>query len=298
MKNSWRLLLLRSYSRPPRHISASFSHSQVPSSPNPHTFRSFSSFIHKHSHHHTFPLTSDSELTNPRKSANPGTRSFSSEVALEDKDLDHVVITDIFSKPRDFDEIKKELESSNIILSYELVLKVLQNLESSPDVARRFFDWVSRAESERLSSKTYNSMLGTLGVNGFVEEFWDLVEVMKKKGFGVSKGVYVKVLEKFEKEGLISDLEKLRGVFASGSMDNSVEKVCSRVCKIIRSELWGDDVEVQLRDLKVIFTSDLVKMVSENLGTEPMKALIFFRWVEESGLFKHDEQTYNAMVRF
>ena len=40
-------------------------------------------------------------------------------------------------------------------------------------------------------------MLGILGVNGFVKEFWDLFEVMNKKGYGISKGVQNKVLERF-----------------------------------------------------------------------------------------------------
>nr|POF27016.1 pentatricopeptide repeat-containing protein, mitochondrial [Quercus suber] len=41
----------------------------------------------------------------------------------------------------------------------------------------------------------------------------------------------------------------------------------------------------------------MVKMVLENVGVEPTKALIFFRWVEESRLFKPDERTYNAVAK-
>ncbi|KAH7554367.1 hypothetical protein JRO89_XS12G0179500 [Xanthoceras sorbifolium] len=100
------------------------------------------------------------------------------------------------------------------------------------NVARRFFHWVSQRENERLTSKSYNLMLRILG----------------------SK----------------SDLDKLNGIFAAGSIDNSIEKVSTRVCKIIRIE---------------------------NLGDEPSKALIFFRWVEDHGLVKHDEMSYNAMAR-
>lgn len=237
------------------------------------------------------------DSTELRKFSGPWPRSFSSEIALEDEGLDHVAFIDIFSKQRGFDEIKNDVGSSEIVVSHDLVLKVLENLESNPEVARRVFDWVLRAESERLSSKSYNLMLGILGGNGLVSEFWDLVEAMKKKGYGVSKAAYAKALEKFEKEELMSDLEKLRGLYASGSIDRSTEKICSRVCKIIRSELWGDNVEGQLQNLEVTFSSDLVAMVLENLGPEPMKALMFFRWLEESHLIKHDEKTYNALLR-
>ena len=291
MRNQWRLLLLRTHHRSPFSISHIFSHFPVKSDHSSQTLRFLSSFLHGHAYHYTIDST---EL---RKFRTPRSRRFSSELALEDKGLDHDVFADFFSKPRGSDEIKNEVESSKIVVSHELVLKVLENLESNPEVARRVFDWVLRAESERLSSKSYNLMLGILGSNGFVSEFWDLVEAMKKKGYGVSKAAYVKALEKFEKEELTSDLGKLRGLYASGSIDNSTEKICSRVCKIIRSELWGDNVEGQLKNLEVAFSSDLVAMALENLGPEPIRALIFFRWVEESNLIKHDEKTYNAMLR-
>ncbi|KAE8701114.1 Myosin-H heavy chain isoform 1 [Hibiscus syriacus] len=137
---------------------------------------------------------------------------------------------------------------------------------STPDVARKIFNWVLETDGERLSSKSYNRMLGILGVNGLVEEFWGLVDVMKKKGYEVSGAVRDRVALTFEKEGLESDLEKLRRVFASGLTDNSVEKVCSRMCKIIKNQLWGDDVEERLLDLN-------------------------------RGLVKHDERSYNAMAR-
>ena len=41
----------------------------------------------------------------------------------------------------------------------------------------------------------------------------------------------------------------------------------------------------------------MVKMVLENVGVEPTKVLIFFRWLEKSGLFKHGEWTYNVVAK-
>ncbi|KAB1211091.1 hypothetical protein CJ030_MR6G018077 [Morella rubra] len=292
MRHQWRLLLLR-----PRHLlrsqihsSGQSSHFQVLSNPNLRLPHSLTSLFHCTASQPIF----DSQFTNQ---TTPISRRFSSEPAFEEVDSDHIVIADIFAKPKGVDDARKELELSDVVVSHELILRVLKKLESSPDVAKRFFDWVLESDSERLSSKSYNSMLGILGVNGFVEEFWDLVEAMKKKGYGISKGVQNKILEKFEKDGLDSDVEKLRDVYASGSVDNSVEKVCSRVCKTVRSDVWGDDVERRLQELGVTYSSDMVKMVVENVGVEPTKALIFFRWIEESDLFKHNEHTYNAMAR-
>lgn len=286
MRHPWqRMLLLRAHLRSSPHVLAQSSYSQVHSQPN------LTSLFHTDT---LRPKFLNSHLLNPR---NPISRNLSSEPALEVKDSDHGVIADIFSRPRDVDDIRKDLKLNNVVISHEFVLTVLRSLESSPDVARRFFDWVLSCEGERLSSKSYNSMLSILGVNGSVKEFWDLVDVMKKKGYGVRNWVHDRVLEKFDKDGLKGDAEKLRAVFASGSTDNSLEKVCSRVCRIVRNEVWSDDVERQIRDLNVAFSSDLVKMVLENLGTEPTKALIFFRWMEEAELLKHDQQTYNAVAR-
>lgn len=270
MKNQCRLLLLRSQ----HHIST---HS-IPTS------RFFSS----HPPHFLTPQIQNSQ--------NPSFfRHFSS--SLQQKDADQVaILTNVFSKPlATNDQITLEVDTNDILVTHDLILSVLKTLNASPDVARKFFDWVSEAQSDKLSSKSYNFMLGVLGVNGLVNEFWDLVGIMKKKGYGVHKGTYAKISEKFES----GELDKLKELFASGSAgnSNSVQNLCSRVCNVIGNEVWGDDVEKKLRDLNLAFSSDLIEMVLENLAVEPNKALIFFRWVEESGLFKHEERTYNSMAR-
>lgn len=296
MRHPWRFLLVRKYSRSPHRlptISQVLSTSVPP--PRTHSFHHIS--LHSH---FTNPFNMLKELSVLNyKNTTFSYRSFSSEADVEQKDPDPVLVTvtDIFTRFSDRNDIERELESNSVVLNHEMVLKVLRSLESSPDLARRCFDWVLETDGERLSSKSYNRMLGILGANGLVEEFWGLVDAMKKKGYGISGGARDRVAAKFEKEGLDGDLERLRGVFASGSVDNSTEKICSRVCKIIRSELWGDDVEKRLRDLNVTFANDLVKMVLENLALEPAKALIFFRWIEECGLVKHNEDSYNAMAR-
>ncbi|GJT85351.1 pentatricopeptide repeat-containing protein [Tanacetum coccineum] len=140
-----------------------------------------------------------------------------------------------------------------------------------------------------------------LGGYGLVNEFWELVDVMAKRGYGVKKGASVRAMEKFVDMGLDGDVEKLKALFKLGSGDGvgdvSVERVGARVSKVVRGEPWGEAVEKKLLDMGVVFTSVLVKLVLENLGTDGNKAVIFFRWVEESGLFKHDEATYNALVR-
>ncbi|CAA2990699.1 pentatricopeptide repeat-containing At3g02490, mitochondrial-like [Olea europaea subsp. europaea] len=231
--------------------------------------------------------------------------SSSSELAEESKStLDQAVLllTDIFAKPgKSNDEIKIDLDSNNVDVTHDLVLSVLENSSATPDAAKRVFDWVLESKSKKLSSKSYNLMLGILGSNGFVNEFWDMVGIMKQKGYGVSKGTYAKVFENFEKDELYDEVDKLNKLFSCGSAgnksSNAEEEVCQRVCKIVKQEVWGDDVEKQLRELNVEFSSNLVSAVLESLEVEPNKGLIFFRWIEESGLLKHNEQTFNAMAR-
>lgn len=177
------------------------------------------------------------------------------------------------------------------------MIHFLGKADSNADVARRFFNWVLETHPERLSSKSYNAMLCVLGTNGYVDEFWDLVSVMKKKGYGVSKGVKERVLECFEKGGMDRDVSRLNALFDSGSIDNSNEKKCLRVSRIVKNNVWSDEVENQIRDLGVIWSRGAVKFLLESLGSEPSKALIFFRWLEEGGVFKHDGCTYNVMAR-
>ena len=72
-----------------------------------------------------------------------------------------------------------------------------------------------------------------MGDNGFVKEFWDLFEVMNKKGYRISKGVQNKVLERFQKDGLGGDVEKLKVVYASGLVGNSMEKVVQSCVRLL-----------------------------------------------------------------
>ncbi|KAK4417536.1 Pentatricopeptide repeat-containing protein, mitochondrial [Sesamum alatum] len=218
-----------------------------------------------------------------------------------------ILLGDVFAEPgKSNDEIKLDLDHKNVVVTHDLILSVLKNPNTAPDVAKRIFDWVLETQGEKLSSKSYNLMLGILGGNGFVKETWDMIGIMKKKGYGVLKGAFTRISEKFEKDGLTDDVEKLKDLYARGSAscekndaigENAFEEVCSRVSKIIRREVWGDDVEKQLQELDVEFSSDLITRVLGNLEMEPNKALIFFRWVQESGSFKHDQRSFNAMAR-
>lgn len=55
----------------------------------------------------------------------------------------------------------------------------------------------------------------------------------------------------------MSDLSRLRKLFPLDPSDgSSAESSCDRVCEIVKKEEWGDDVEKQMRVLKVEFGSE------------------------------------------
>lgn len=258
------------------------------------------------SHHRTFysliPQSPPPHIHFPNPSF-PRLFTSASELAVEqNKVSDQSVITsaliELYSDPvKSNKDVMLELRSKNDLATSDYVNQLFNNRGSGPGAAKMFFDWVVSKENDNLSSNSCNRLLGMLGANGLVKEFWDLVEIMKKKGYGVKKGASVRAMTKFEEEGMEGEVQKLKDLFALGSVDDSVEKASSRVCKVIRQVPWGDDVETKLQEMGVVFSGDLVKAVLENLGTEPNKAVIFFRWIEESGLYKHDEKTYNAIAR-
>ncbi|MED6134919.1 hypothetical protein PIB30_041402 [Stylosanthes scabra] len=268
--------------------------------------------LRSQNHHNLHALRSSPSSSIPRFTTTAKTipsipiflRTFSSEPVLAQQQADsdnHVlVISEVFSKPRDLNDVKSRLDSNQVSINHDAINGILAKLDSNADVARRFFRWVLETDPKKLSSKSYNLMLRVLGTNGFTEEFWELVSEMKKKGYGVSKSAQDQVLEYFEKNGIKGDdAFKLKCLFDNGSLSsNSSEKIWLRVCKIVKHNVWSDDVEKQIRELNVEFSGERVNLIIEKLGgDEPNKALIFFRWLEESGLYKHDGNSYNFMAR-
>ncbi|XP_021736514.1 pentatricopeptide repeat-containing protein At3g02490, mitochondrial-like [Chenopodium quinoa] len=274
MRNQWRLLLRNHHFLSPTTISRPLSHFQVTSTPKS-------------------SLSSSSFLPHSNYFEHPFLRHFSS---IHEKSPESVTLLSIFSKPINGDEIKNELDANNVVITRDLLVNVLRDLNSDPKTAIKLFDWVLERENGSLSSKAYNFMLGILGSNALVKELWKMVDSMRKRGYGVRKGAFDKVLERFEKDGLQSDVEKLKGLYSKDLTGASADTASARVSKIVRREAWDENVEKELSVLGVEYTSELVKLVLEKLSEEPMKGLIFFRWVGESGLFKHDQQTYNAMA--
>ncbi|KAK9700282.1 hypothetical protein RND81_08G229200 [Saponaria officinalis] len=275
MRNQWRMLILRHNLLSSPTFTRPLFLPQVSSSSS--SFAPFSS---------TFQTCTVSPLFH---------RFYSSDPTITSTSPDTSLFISIFSKPLSHHQIKTELLSNNLIVTRDLIIEVLKHLGSQPTTAIHLFHWVSATDTNNvlLESNSYNLMLGILGGNGFVNEFWDMLDVMKKKGFGIKRAAFDRVFDRFLKDGLQADVDKLKGLFVKNA---SSETLSSRINRIIRRKAWDETVEKDLKGLEVSYSSELVKMVLEKLAVEPMKGLIFFRWVEESELFKHDQSTYNTMA--
>ncbi|KAM3342692.1 hypothetical protein P3S68_027658 [Capsicum galapagoense] len=73
---------------------------------------------------------------------------------------------------------------------------------------------------------------------------FSISDVMRGKGYEVSRGTFNWVIERFKKEEMSGDVKKLKELYGSSELvENSSENVCSRVCKLIYGNKWGDNGE-------------------------------------------------------
>ncbi|PKA58668.1 Pentatricopeptide repeat-containing protein [Apostasia shenzhenica] len=224
-------------------------------------------------------------------------RCYSSAAAIEQKGDELALVAEIFSKPIGADEIQAELESCGVSLSRESAYLVLQNLEGRPEIAKKFFDWVAERESQVLRSKSYNLMLGILGDKGNSGEFWDLVEIMKKKGFGISKETCLKLSASVKKAENGDDFGSFLKELYLRNCFQQDGRICLKICKMCNEEEDSTTIHKKLLDLGNNLSSELIASVVERLSSNPKKALVFFNWIRDQKSFKIDGPAYNAMAK-
>lgn len=215
----------------------------------------------------------------------PTPRRFSSSPAVGAARL-----AEIFSKPASSDELK------DVDLDQETVHSALQNLESSPESARRLFDWVAGKEAKEnrlLRSKSFNLMLEIVVTKETPADFWGLYKIMKEKGYGISKATFLKVSARFKSEKMEKDLDLLNDLY----LTSSSQVLAARVSKILHKGGEAGEIHQKLLDLGVDLSLDLVVAVLEQVGAFPRKASVFFQWVEANPSFEIDGRVSNAMAR-
>ncbi|KAG6525908.1 hypothetical protein ZIOFF_015881 [Zingiber officinale] len=104
------------------------------------------------------------------------------------------------------DGIEAELASLDLSFNGETMGLVLRDLKSAGSV--------SEDGNIRMDSKGLNRMLETLGTNGRPGEFWRVVEIMRKKAFGITKDTYLAVSKSFEEERRVKNADLLRKTYS------------------------------------------------------------------------------------
>ncbi|KAG6525913.1 pentatricopeptide repeat-containing protein At3g02490, mitochondrial-like [Zingiber officinale] len=177
------------------------------------------------------------------------------------------------------DGIEAELASLDLSFNGETMGLVLRDLRSAGSV--------SEDGSIRMDSKTLNRMLETLGTNGRPEEFWRVVEIMRKKAFGITKDTYLAVSKSFEEERRVKDADLLRKTY-------SLNCELSKILQEIES---GEFLNKEPYKTSIILPSELDTEFLEFFTRRPGKALPFLEWVEKTAPSKLNGRVYNAMAR-
>nr|GEW48824.1 pentatricopeptide repeat-containing protein At2g37230 [Tanacetum cinerariifolium] len=74
------------------------------------------------------------------------------------------------------------------------------------------------------------------------------------------------------------------------------EKIESLITRMMSNRAWTTRLQNSIRNLVPLFDHDIVYNVLHSCEKKPDIALQFFRWVERSGLFKHDQETTFKMI--
>lgn len=141
-------------------------------------------------------------------------------------------VVDIISGSEWTAEVENELARLKIHLSDNFVLRVLKELRQCPLKALKFFHWVGSHSHYQHNTVTYNAIARVIARDDSIEEFWSIVEEMKKVGHEMDIDTYVKVSRNFLKNKMVEDAVKLYELMMDGAYKPSTQD-CSILLKCI-----------------------------------------------------------------
>ncbi|KAL5731942.1 hypothetical protein ACHQM5_004617 [Ranunculus cassubicifolius] len=207
------------------------------------------------------------------------------------------------------EELEKKLVESNPVLTHESVMYILKKLDKNSIKAGDFFDWVTKEQGFKPSLPIYNMMLRILGKKGSIRKFWDIVDKMVEEDCDVEGGTYRTVLsnlkgDKMEKDAkswtkFNFDVEEVS--LDSGSKEKKTKKkkvdaTAKGVINLVLGADWNEEVKGKLRGFLVTISEATLLRILRGLRTDPLKALCFFRWVEENIGYTHNAVSYNTIL--
>ncbi|KAF6137137.1 hypothetical protein GIB67_030901 [Kingdonia uniflora] len=195
------------------------------------------------------------------------------------------------------EELEHELGRSNSTLNHETIIYILKKLEKDPQKTLNFFKWVSSRNGFKSSPTIYSVVLRNLGRKDSMKEFWVIIKRMSDEGYDFDKETYLSILAAFDKEKMKTDAVALTQYFNKMAQERSLDVTVKNVVDIVSGSDWDDGVKEKLGEMKLCLSRDSVLRILRDLCRYPLKALEFFRWVEEYQDCKHDTVTYNGIVR-
>ncbi|KMT17535.1 hypothetical protein BVRB_2g037370 [Beta vulgaris subsp. vulgaris] len=100
--------------------------------------------------------------------------------------------------------------------------------------------------------------------------------------------------QKFE-VGIVAEGENVQKQRSKRGKHRNPEKLEDLICRMMASRDWTTRLQNSIRNLVPQFDQNLVLNVIENARSSE-HSLQFFRWVERSGLFKHDRETHMKII--
>lgn len=183
------------------------------------------------------------------------------------------------------DSVEKQLEELNVVVSDNIVMRVLKELRSYPSKASSFFHWVSNCPNYEHNTVTYNAIARVLCQRDSIEEFWSVIEEMKGAGHEMDIDTYIKVSRQFQKSKMMEDSVKLYELMMNGPFKPSAHDCVILLQSISRSEK---------PDLELVFR---VANKYESAGHTLSKAVYdgIHRSLTSAGRFDEAEKIVNAM---
>ncbi|XVF11165.1 hypothetical protein REPUB_Repub08aG0002400 [Reevesia pubescens] len=182
-------------------------------------------------------------------------------------------------------EIEKELDGMEIVLSDNLVIRVLKELRTYPVKCLKFFHWAAKCSCYKHNTVTYNALLRVLARHDSNAEFWSAVEEMKGAGFEMDIDTYIKVSRNFQKLKMLEDAVKLYEI-----MMDSPYKPSAQDCSLLLRSISSADT----KDLNLVFQ---VVNKYEAAGHSLSKAIYdgIHRSLTRVGKFDEAEKIMKAM---
>lgn len=183
------------------------------------------------------------------------------------------------------DSVEKQLEELNVLLSDNVVIRVLKELRSCPSKASSFFHWVGHRPGYEHNTVTYNAIARVLCRRDSIEDFWRVIVDMKGAGHEMDSDTYIKISRQFQKNKMMEDAVKLYELMMDSPFKPSAQDCIMLLQSISRSDN---------PDLSLVFR---VAKKYESAGHTLSKAVYdgIHRSLTSAGKFDEAEKIVNVM---